>query len=182
MRMPWSTIATVAAGAGMLAAGVVATWPADAPADGRSGVVQPLIVREVPTGDTLVLESPLAGAQIGAVGRITVRLIGLDAPDPGVPNECYAVVSRSGLQTLLPPGTLAWVLTDEQPQDANGFWLVWVWTPDGTFVNQVLASNGLARVIDASPNSAFWPDVAQGAEQAYRRQVGLWAECAVVPR
>lgn len=162
----------------MLVAGVVAAWPAETPVGGLSGVVQPLVVREVPTGDTLVLESPVPGAQIGATGRVTVRLIGLDAPDPGVPNECYAIPARSGLQALLPPGTLAWVLTDEEPQDANGFWLAWVWTPDGTLVNQAIAANGLARVVDASPNSSFWPLVAQAAEQAYRRQAGLWAQCA----
>jgi micrococcal nuclease len=176
--MRWHTLAGLAAGAGALAWGVGAMWPAGVPADAPSGIVQPLIVERVLNGDTLVLDSPQGGAQIGTVGRVTVRLLGLDAPDPGVPNECFAITSRGALTSLLPPGSLAWVLTDEVPQDPNGMWLAWVWTSDGTFVNQVLAANGLARVSDPTPNTSRWPEVAQAAEQAYRREAGLWAECS----
>lgn len=176
--MQWRTLAGLAAGAGALAWGVGAVWPGMAPPDALSGIVQPLIVEQVLNGDTLVLDSPQAGAQIGAIGRVTVRLIGLDAPDPGVPNECFAIASRGALTSLFPPGSLAWVLTDEQAQDANGLWLVWAWTSDGTFANQVMAASGLARVVEPAPNTSRWPAVAQAAEQAYRRQAGLWAECA----
>ena len=73
-----------------------------------------MIVRTVLSGDTVVLTSARPGAQVQLWGDLTVRLIGLDAPDLAPVVECFAAEAQGGLGAMLPEGSLAWVTTNEQ--------------------------------------------------------------------
>lgn len=143
-------------------------WPAAA---------QPLIVADVLSGDTVVLASTRSGPQVSDLGTVTVRLIGIDAPNFPTSRECFAEESQAALQQLLPVGSVAWVVTDEVRRDEGGRWLGYVWSAEGDFVNDVLVANGIVKPYDMSPNSAFWPLLAQSAEEAFRRSAGLWSAC-----
>lgn len=178
------TLAGLAAGAVAFAASLAAVWPAAtmfAPAaasrSDRPATAQALIVQEVLSGESVVLVSPRTGPHVTAVGTVTVRLIGIDAPNFPTNRECYAEESYAALTKLLPVGSIAWVVTDEVRQDEGGRWLGYIWSSKGYFVNDVLLSNGIVRALDMAPNSAYWPKLAQSAEQAWRRGDGLWSAC-----
>ncbi len=138
---------------------------------------QPTIVRDVLSGDTVVLTVDHPGAQVQKWGDITARLLSVNSPNFGTPNECYAVEAEAALTAILPEGAVAWVATDETERDANGRWLMYVWTNDGMLVNAFLASSGYVRPERVQLNDEHWALIAQGAEQAARRGVGLWGDC-----
>lgn len=173
------------AGALAFAASIVAVWPVlsafeAAPASRSSwpAAAQPLIVSDVLSGDTVVFASPRTGPQVTDLGTVTVRLLGIDAPNFPTSRECFAEESQAALLSLLPVGSVAWVVTDEVLQDEGGRWLGYVWSADGDFVNEVLVANGIVKAYDMAPNSAFWPLLAQRAEEAFRRSAGLWSACS----
>lgn len=179
---PWLGLA---AGAVAFAASLAAIWPVasafvSAPASGRPAwpaTAQPLVVQEVLSGDSVVFTSTRTGPQVSDLGTITVRLIGIDAPNFPTSRECYAEESQAALSAMLPAGSIAWVVTDEVLQDEGGRWLGYVWSSEGDFVNDVLVANGIVRAYDMAPNEAFWPILAQSAEEAFRRSAGLWSDC-----
>ena len=140
-----------------------------------------MIVLDVLSGDTVVLAADHPGPQVHQWGDITARLLSVNSPNFGTPNECYAVEAEAALTALLPEGSVAWVTTDETERDANGRWLMNVWTNDGMLVNSVLASNGYVHPEFMPPNTRHWLLIAQGAENAARRGAGLWADCALSP-
>lgn len=170
------------AGAVAFAASLTAAWPAIAGFRATApptwpASAQPLIVRDILSGDTLIVASNRTGPEVSQLGTITVRLLGIDAPNFATSRECYAEESQAALASLLPVGSVAWIVTDEVTRDEGGRWLGYVWTSEGDFVNVVLASNGIVRAYYTPPNSAYWPDIAQGAEEAWRRSAGLWTDC-----
>lgn len=174
----------LAAGAVGLAACIVAVWPlvsaftAARASTAWPAAAQPLVVVEVLSGDTVVLTSSRSGPQVQDLGTVTVRLLGIDAPNFPTSRECYAEESFAALEAMLPAGSVAWVVTDEVVQDEGGRWLGYVWSAEGDFVNDVLVSHGIVRAYDMAPNSAFWPVIAQSAEEAWRRSAGLWTACS----
>jgi endonuclease YncB( thermonuclease family) len=179
-------IALLALAAGVaIVSSAAGLWPRDGgiaasvppiPAD-----AQPVIVRDVLSGDTVVLAVDHPGTQVHKWGDITARLLSINSPNFSTPNECYAVEAEAALTALLPEGSVAWVATDETERDANGRWLMYVWTNDGMLVNAFLASSGFVRPEHMSPNNEHWALIAQGAEQAARRGVGLWGDCSLSP-
>lgn len=138
---------------------------------------QPMIVVEVLSGDTVVLASQRPGTQVHDWGRVTIRLLSVDAPNFGLIDECFAVEAQGALNAVLPEGSIAWMLLDQVPKDDNGRWLSYLWSSDGTFVNLALARSGFVRPLDSSPNSERYPLIAQAGEEAAKRSAGLWGEC-----
>ena len=108
---------------------------------------------------------------------VTARLIGVQAPDFGLINECYAVEAQGRLRQLLPEGSIAWLAQDATAKDDNGRWLMYVWTSDGEFVNLALASEGFVTAGVTYDNDEHFAALAQSTEQAFRRNAGLWGEC-----
>lgn len=138
---------------------------------------QPVFVREVLSGDTVVVSNPRSGPQIVDLGDVTARLIGVQAPHFGLINECYAVEAQGRLRQLLPEGSIAWLAQDATAKDDNGRWLMYVWTSDGEFVNLALASEGFVTAGVTYDNDEHFAAIAQATEQAFRRNAGLWGEC-----
>ncbi len=156
--------------AGLLGYVGVSLWPVrEAAASGvvRPAEAQPMVVVEVLSGDTVVLSSQLPGAQVRDHGRITAKLLSIDAPNFGLQSECYAVEAEGRLVELLPEGSIAWVATDTVVKDDNGRWLMNVWAADGRYVNYLLAVDGFVRA----------KEMRAGASAAARFG-GLWGVCS----
>jgi micrococcal nuclease len=169
-------------GAAALVAGAVVAFTPTAPSAASvtpmPATAQPMIVREVLSGDTVVLSNPRPGPQVRDWGDVSVRLIGVYAPHFGIISECYAVESQGRLRQLLPKGSLAWVATDATAKDDNGRWLMYVWTSSGEFVNLALADEGFVTAVSSYGNESHFAAIAQATEQAFRRHAGLWGACS----
>lgn len=132
-------------------------------------------VVEVIDGDTLRL-------QVGRV-RETVRLIGIDTPETKHPTkgeQCFGGEASMFLSQLLPPGSTLRLERDVEARDAYGRLLLYLYaTVDGreVFVNSLLVSAGLARVLAIEPNMKHQSTFVQAAFDAQRNARGLWAAC-----
>jgi endonuclease YncB( thermonuclease family) len=138
---------------------------------------QPVVVLDVLSGDTVVVAVEKPGPLLPAVGTITVKLLGVDSPNFGIIDECYAVEAEARLSRLLPKDTIAWIETDAKPRDENGRWLSYVWGGDGRFVNYLLAVDGFVRPKPMPPSVSRYAVIEQGALRAASRYGGLWGEC-----
>ena len=131
------------------------------------------IVRVV-DGDTVVLQ----------IGRVTehARLIGIDTPEtvkPNTPVQCFGPEASARTKALLPPGTPVVVQRDAEARDRYGRLLIYLWRrKDGLFVNASLVTDGYARTLSISPNTAHRADLATDAAKADASDIGLWGACA----
>ncbi|WP_179154857.1 thermonuclease family protein [Corynebacterium fournieri] len=126
-----------------------------------SGGDEDVTVQRIVDGDTLD----------ASVARETVRirLLNIDTPElghDGNPSECYAEEAKQRLEALVPPGAKIHLEYDVERTDKYGRTLAGVFRDD-TFVNEQLASEGLARAILVEPNSRFFERI-RAAEQAPR--------------
>jgi endonuclease YncB( thermonuclease family) len=171
---------------GLLTWAIVSLWargavaidsPVPQPAD-----AQPMVVDEVLSGDTVVLTSTRAGAQVPQFGRLTARLIGLDAPDLGRRfgtdlDQCFAPEALARLEELLPAGSIVWVTTDAPTRDSSGDWLLNVWGSDGRLVNYLMAVGGYAEVLATAADSRYGEVLADGEHQALVSFGGMRGAC-----
>ncbi len=81
-----------------------------------------------------------------------VRLLGIDTPEISSPPDCWGAEATAKLTALVPAGSTIWVMPDAEVHDQYGRTLLYVWTPDGRFVNGELVAQGDARVEVYSPN------------------------------
>ena len=136
-----------------------------------------MVVDDVLSGDTVILISTNSGSQVQTNGQITARLLGINAPNFGITDECYAQEAQAKLSSLLPEGTLAWVAIDEVAKDEGGRYLMYVWSADDRFVNYELTLGGFARAVDMPPNDDRWSAISGAQETATSRLRGLWGDC-----
>jgi len=132
-------------------------------------------ITHVVDGDTVDLEFP-----DGASER--ARLLGIDTPEtvkPNTPVQCFGPEASARTKALLPPGTPVVVQRDAEARDRYGRLLVYLWRrKDGLFVNASLVTEGYARTLSISPNTAHRADLATDAAKADARDIGLWGACA----
>lgn len=168
-------------GAAVLAVAVSGAWtpgPHTAPSVVPRPVdAQPMVVREVLSGDTVVLVNQRPGAYVQGWGLVTARLLDINAPNFGLINECFAIEAQGRLRQLLPEGSTAWVSTGGIPRDEGGRWFMNVWTSDGVLASYALAVDGFVRAQPTPPGATQFPAIAQATEQAFRLNAGLWGEC-----
>lgn len=146
--------------------------PVRLPAD-----AQPVRVIQVLAGDTVIVTVDRPGPYIPVAGQITAKLIGVDAPDFGLIDQCFAQDSEAKLSALLPEDSIAWLKVDVQNTDELGRWLVYVWNSEDNFVNVMLALDGYARALPSPPNVTYYPAIERAAQSAASRFAGLWGEC-----
>lgn len=146
--------------------------PVRLPAD-----AQPVRIVQVLAGDTVIVTVDRPGPYIPVAGEITAKLIGVDAPDFGLIDQCFAQDSEAKLSALLPRDSVAWLKTDVQSKDELGRWLTYVWNSEDNFVNFMLALDGYVRAVPSPPNETHYSVIERGAQSAASRFAGLWGEC-----
>ena len=115
-----------------------------------------MVVEDILSGDTVLLVSARPGPQVPKSGKVTARLLDIDAPDFGLNDECYAQEAQAKLESLLPEGTVAWVATTRIVKDELGRYLMYVWSADDRFVNYELTLGGYrARSGDGAERGAL---------------------------
>ncbi|HZD00862.1 MAG TPA: thermonuclease family protein [Actinomycetes bacterium] len=143
-----------------------ASWPG---APGNAVVAR---VERVVDGDTFV-------AEIG--GRHErVRVIGVDTPEtvaPGRPVERYGKEASRFAKRML-TGVTVRLGGDVEPRDRYDRLLAYVWLPDGTLWNALLAAEGYAQLITVPPNVAYADLFRRLVAEARAAHRGLWADDA----
>jgi micrococcal nuclease len=141
---------------------------------------QRLTVAYARDGDTLEASATTAGRPVPTTERITVRLLGIDAPEThgatGQP-QCYARDAYRELQKLTPNGSTVFVLADQQLFDRYQRYLLYVWNSEGIFVNAELARLGYARALAIKPNTARQNVIDTAVSEATNARRGLWGTC-----
>jgi endonuclease YncB( thermonuclease family) len=140
-----------------------ATWP-KAPANAVAARVERVV-----DGDTFV-------AELGGRDE-RVRVIGVDTPEtvaPGRPVERYGKEASSFAKREL-SGVTVRLGGDVEPRDRYDRLLAYVWLPDGTFWNALLAAEGYAQLITVPPNVAYVDLFRRLVAEARAAHRGLWA-------
>ena len=140
-----------------------ATWPSP-----PSGAVAARVERVV-DGDTFV-------ATVGG-RRERVRLIGVDTPetvDPDRPVEPFGKEASAFAKHVLDGATVR-LAGDVEPRDRYGRLLAYVWLPDGTFWNALLAAEGYAQLITIPPDVTYAGLFRRLVAEARSANRGLWA-------
>jgi endonuclease YncB( thermonuclease family) len=143
-----------------------AAWPGP-----PAGAVVARVARVV-DGDTFV-------ATVGGRGE-RVRVIGVDTPEtvaPGRPVEPYGRQASAFAERFLAGATVL-LAGDVEPRDRYGRLLAYVWLPDGTFWNALLAAEGYAQQLTIPPNVAYAGLFGRLVAEARRKDRGLWAGAA----
>lgn len=137
---------------------VLALFAVAAPAAAQNGTC---VVRRVTDGDTVECDD---GER--------VRLLLIDAPE--MDQGDYGERAKAQLETLLPIGTLATVELDVQQRDRYGRVLGYVYTPNGTMVNEAMVLAGYAVVSVYPPNVKHVECMRAAQVTAREHGRGLW--------
>lgn len=146
--------------------------------------VQMVRVTRVVDGDTVHLKAEAEGDVLQSTADVTVRLLEIDTPEtvkPNTPVQCFGPEASAYTKKLLPVGTQLWVGADKEARDKYGRYLLYVWTEDGTFLNQKLVQEGYAKAVLFRPNDKYWPLMQAAQTSAKASDKGLWKACAPKP-
>ncbi len=103
---------------------------------------------------------------------VRVRLIGINTPEA---DECFGPESTEALE-LLVDGKKITMVGDVADMDDFSRLLRYVYLPDGTFVNEVMARQGFAVANEYPPNVAQSGVLATAQKRAKSEDLGLWAD------
>ena len=145
--------------------GTATPEPAALP-DGSTG---PWRSTQVVDGDTLDLSSPR--------GEVTVRIIGINAPESG---ECFGEEATDALAALVAGEELV-LVADRSDLDQFERSLRYLETVDGVDVGAELVAGGFAIARRYPPDEARADVYAELQRDAQRAQRGLWASDACGP-
>jgi len=134
------------------------------PSDTRVGTVL-----SITDGDTLRLD--LDGTEL------RVRLTGIDTPEVYPDVECYGPEAEALLAELAPVGSELRVEYDHDPRDPFDRELLYLYTPDGMFVNLELVARGAGEAVLFEPNDRYWNELRAAEAAARDARLGLWGQC-----
>lgn len=115
-----------------------------------------------------------------STGRERIRLLGIDTPEtvhPTKPTECFGPEASARLAELAPVGAELRIERDVELRDRYGRLLAYLWSSDGTFINEALVADGFARTLPIDPNRAHRATLADAESTARQAGVGLWSAC-----
>nr|WP_249408879.1 thermonuclease family protein [Frigoribacterium sp. CFBP 8751] len=109
-------------------------------------------------------------------------MIGVDTPEtvkPDAPIDCFGPEASAFTTATLPEGATVWLEDDASQGDSDRYdrLLRYVWSPDGTMLNERLVAEGYGRE-DTYDDAYRYRDRFVAAEaSAEASRVGLWAAC-----
>lgn len=130
-----------------------------------TGTNQPLTVRSVMDGDTVLLNN----------GQF-VRYIGIDAPEINYKNkkaDPFGFEAKEKNIKMVSGKSVRMVL-GKQKKDHYGRLLAYVYLYNGTFVNREMIKSGLAWVLYKEPNIKFSGELLRFQQTAMSGKRGLW--------
>ncbi len=136
-----------------------------------------MTIESVHDGDTLRARVSAPNAVVTDLESTRVRLIGVDTPEVSPVPECWGGEATNSLTGLLPPGSTVWAAADREVRDQYGRHLLYLWTPDGRFVNAQLVSHGDGVVMVFAPNTLHEPLFRSLEAEAVTGRRGLWGGC-----
>jgi micrococcal nuclease len=155
--------AALTVAAAVLLSPALAFPAAAAPVGVPKGAVSAKVVKIV-DGDTVDLSRG---------GRtIRVRLLEVDTPERG---KCWFKTATARTTALLPVGTTAYLLADQEPKDRYGRWLYYVWSSKGVHVNRYLARYGYAKAVLYKPNDRYIKVMRAEEAKAKRERLRIWS-------
>lgn len=128
-------------------------------------------------GDTIRAVAEKPNELIPTRDPVRVRLIGIDTPEGTPTVECWAEEARDHLRELLPEGSTVWAAADREPRDRYDRALLYLWTDDGTFINQELVAAGDAVAIRVGRNDAHYELLVAAQRSAEDARAGRWGAC-----
>ena len=144
-------------------------WQQTALAGGcaRPTAAEPVLVRYVPDGDTVILAN-----------NRKIRLIGINAPEAqqdGQPAQALAIEARDRLRRLLfEQGNKAHAVYGLNEKDRHGRYLAHLWLPDGTNLSAQLLRDGLGWAVAIPPNTRFLDCYIESEHLARDARSGVW--------
>ncbi|KAF2414209.1 hypothetical protein B1729_05570 [Microbacterium sp. B35-04] len=136
-----------------------------------------MTVESVHDGDTLRARAATPNAVVEDIESTRVRLLGIDTPEISPELDCWGSEATAKLTALVPAGSTIWVAPDAEVHDQYGRTLLYVWTPDGRFVNGELVAQGDARVEIYSPNRSQEALLRSLESTAVATGAGRWSAC-----
>ncbi|PZT71331.1 nuclease [Streptomyces sp. SW4] len=131
-----------------------------------------MVVLRIIDGDTIEVRGD--GRLLDENEPTRVRLLAIDAPEQG---SCFAEEATARISALLPPGSRVRVERDVELTDRYDRHLLYLWSEDGTFVNESLARSGHAEAVLYPPNDKYWPRISRAEDTARTTGAGLWSAC-----
>ena len=132
---------------------------------GEPELTEPVKVERVIDGDTIVIS-----------GDITVRLIGIDAPESVHPDESknttYGESASLYLKILLEDKEVQ-LEYDIDQEDDYGRTLAYIYL-DGEMVNEKLLRDGIAKIMTISPNTKYLSRLQDAELEAKDNNAGFW--------
>ncbi|QOV41047.1 thermonuclease family protein [Streptomyces ferrugineus] len=136
-----------------------------------------MVVHRVIDGDTLDVRGD--GRIVPKDTVVRVRLLEIDTPERGA---CYAKPATARTRALLPQGSTAHVVRDDQLKDRYGRYLLYLWNDKDVFVNKSLVRSGHAEAVLFQPNDKYWSTISRAEKDARRAGAGLWSACTGAPK
>ena len=138
------------------------------------GAQRAVVVRHT-DGDTFWLRGIGAGPL--PAQRTKVRLLEVDTPEVYGTPGCFGAQASRRTAELLPVGSAVTVEADREARDRYGRLLLYVWTPSGASLEELLLRDGYARVLYVRPNRRHLAAFRQVEDEARRAGRGLWSAC-----
>jgi micrococcal nuclease len=143
--------------------------PTRTPRPTPTPVIEEATLVEVVDGDEIRVK-------IGAQTRtVSVRYLGIDAPEPAQGTRCFSKEAREFNQSVL-QGTLR-LEKDRSNRDQFGRLLRYVFLADGRMVNEEMLKLGLARLKNYPADRRYQARFKQAADDARKNEIGLWGAC-----
>jgi micrococcal nuclease len=139
-----------------------------------AGVQEAVVVRHT-DGDTLWLRGIGVGPLPGV--RTKVRLLEVDTPEVFGTPGCFGQQAAQRTAALVPIGARVRVQADRELHDRYGRLLLYVWTPSGASLEELLLREGYARTLLIRPNDRHIAVLRAVEAQARRAGRGLWGVC-----
>ncbi len=127
-----------------------------------------------PVGSTATVMNIVDGDTIDVLldgGQVTVRYIGVDAPEIG--QSGYPAATEANRQLV--EGQSVRLERDVSDTDQDGRLLRYVFLADGRMVNRVLVAQGWAQPLMIAPDTQHTADFHDAAVEAWQSQQGFWS-------